>query len=211
VIDHGPAFTGMRHFTFVVPPIAALAGIGCGALIDCAALWRRSLAAGFGVATAAALLWNADVLRQLHPYEYLYYNETVGGLKGAAGRYDTDYWVNMMPEAVHGLEDYLARSERRVGLNGIPYSVAIVAERVQFDDATDEQLHWTGNWDRADFFIAPTHLQWDTLAKGKVVVRIERMGALIGVVKDRRAITRPAIAHNALPVAPRPPLNTRIR
>ena len=28
VIGHGPAFTGLRHFLFVVPPLAALAGIG---------------------------------------------------------------------------------------------------------------------------------------------------------------------------------------
>src|SRR6185437_16176297 len=28
VIGHGPAFTGLRHFLFVIPPLAALAGIG---------------------------------------------------------------------------------------------------------------------------------------------------------------------------------------
>ena len=33
VIGHGPAFTGMRHFIFVVPPLAALAGIGFDALL----------------------------------------------------------------------------------------------------------------------------------------------------------------------------------
>jgi hypothetical protein len=216
VIGHGPAFTGMRHFLFVVPPIAALAGVGYDLLIAGAARWRPAAAVGLGVATAAALLWNAGVLVRLHPYEYLYYNPIVGGLKGAAGRYDTDYWVNMMPEAVHDLEAYLARTERRTGARGTPYSVAICAERLQFDNATNDQLRWINDWDRADFFISPTHMDCDTLVKGKVIARVERMGTLIGVVKDRRAITRPALAHTSRAVAPRSPdparpLNTRIR
>ncbi|MDR3575622.1 MAG: hypothetical protein P4L50_17320 [Anaerolineaceae bacterium] len=33
----------------------------------------------------------ADV--QLHPYQYAYYNSLVGGVKGAAYRYDVDYWL----------------------------------------------------------------------------------------------------------------------
>ncbi len=39
------------------------------------------------------------------------YNPVVGGLRGASRRYVTDYWFTMMPEAVRGLEAYLARTE----------------------------------------------------------------------------------------------------
>ena len=35
----------MRHFTFVVPPLAALAGIGLDALITALARWRAAAAA----------------------------------------------------------------------------------------------------------------------------------------------------------------------
>ena len=27
-----------------------------------------------------------------HPYEYIYYNQLVGGLNGAYGNYETDYY-----------------------------------------------------------------------------------------------------------------------
>ena len=37
---------------------------------------------------------------RLHPYEYLYYNSLVGGLKGAYGKYETDYWGLGYKEAV---------------------------------------------------------------------------------------------------------------
>ena len=52
VIGHGPAFTGMRHFLFVLPPLAVLAGIGfdfvlrtlSAGIIRWRQLRRRSLA-----------------------------------------------------------------------------------------------------------------------------------------------------------------------
>ena len=60
---------------------------------------------------AAALVWDAATLMQLHPYEYLFYNSLVGGLEGASRRYATDYWVNIMPAAVKDLETYLDQTD----------------------------------------------------------------------------------------------------
>ncbi len=63
--------------------------------------------------------WNATTLYRLHPDEYLFYNPLVGGLAGASRNYDTDYWVNMMPEAVSDLEHYLDRTEGKARPCGI--------------------------------------------------------------------------------------------
>jgi hypothetical protein len=49
-------------------------------------------------------------------------------------------------------------------------------------------------WEQADFFIAPTHMNCDRILDGKVIVAIQRLGVPIGYVKDRRALTRPAVA-----------------
>jgi hypothetical protein len=35
----------------------------------------------------------------LHPYEYIYYNSFVGGVSGAEGRFETDYWAISFREA----------------------------------------------------------------------------------------------------------------
>ena len=57
---------------------------------------------------AAAGLERGGLVR-LHPQgQYLFYNHLVGGLEGAARRYETDYWVNIMPEAVDDLEAFVA-------------------------------------------------------------------------------------------------------
>ena len=108
VAFHGPAFTGMRHFLFVLPPIATLAGVGFSRLLDALESQGRPLASGAAVALiSACFLWEGALLVRLHPYESLSYNALVGGLEGAFRRYDMDYWFNSMPEAIHQLEAYL--------------------------------------------------------------------------------------------------------
>ena len=50
-------------------------------------------------------------------------------------------------------------------------------------------------WERADFFIAPTHMNCDRILGGKEIVAIKRLGVTIGVVKDRRALNRTTVAN----------------
>lgn len=185
----GPAFTGMRHFLFVVPPLAVLAGIGFDAVLGVLSprRWLESIAA------AALMLvfgWNASVLVRLHPYEYMFYNPLVGGLEGASRRYVMDYWVNVMPEAVRALQDYLELARET---SPRVYSVGVCGEKFSFDHYADKRLRAQPGWLEADFFIAPTHMNCDRLVEGRVVATIRRLGVPIGVVKDRRGITQKAL------------------
>jgi hypothetical protein len=203
VLIHGPAFTGLRHFLFVVPPLTILAAIGWEALLARLASWRRAAALAIAGVMTVAVTWEAVVLVRLHPYEYLDYNGLVGGLPGAAGSYATDYWVEIMPEALERLEQRLAREQALAGGRQGPYYVAVCAERTQFDNTPHGALRFTKDPARADFFIAPTHMNCDHALAGRTIAKIERLGTLIGVVKDRRAITRPGLAENhAWPALP---------
>ena len=195
VICHGPAFTGLRHFLFVIPALAVLAGIGLDAAVTALAARSRMLASvGFAVMTAC-FIWNAVTLVRLHPYEYLFYNRAVGGLEGASRHYDLDYWFNSMPEALHQLEAYLRRTEP--GNTVLPsriYSVAVCGERLSFDKTvTLPQLHWDfrHEWNESEFFIAPTHMNCDGDLDGKVIGTVERLGVPIAYIKDRRALLHP--------------------
>ena len=42
---------------------------------------------------------------QLHPYEYIYYNSLVGGVKGAFRQYELDYWATSYKEAAEYLNE----------------------------------------------------------------------------------------------------------
>jgi hypothetical protein len=195
---HGPAFTGLRHFLFVIPPLAAIAGIGLDkALTALAARWRVAAAAGLAV-TAACFSWNAVTLVRLHPYEYLFYNTLVGGLEGASRRYDLDYWFGSMPEALTQLESYLRRTASAdAGLPTQVYSVAVCGERAAFEKTvTLPQLRWDfkPEWEQSEFFIAPTHMNCDSDLDGKVIGTVERLGVTIAYIKDRRALIRPVKA-----------------
>jgi len=190
VAMRGPADTGMRHFLFTLPPIAVLAGLGLdGALLRLEAVHRLA-----AMAAAAIILlglgWDATTLYRLHPDEYLFYNPLVGGLAGASRRYATDYWVNIMPEAVGDLKRYLDRTEHVADgqFSRRRYLVMVCGERLPFEKEADARLEWTRDRERADFFIAPTHMNCDRLLGGRVVATVERLGVVIGVVKDRRAV-----------------------
>ena len=153
---HGPAFTGMRHFLFVLPALAALAGIGFDAVLDRLAAHGRWLAAGAAAAICACFVWDGATLVRLHPYENLSYNALVGGLPGAYRRYDMDYWFNSMPEAIHRLEAYL-REKTPLETSQAPkiYSVAVCGIQLSFDrTVTLPQLHWDfrSEWDEFGIF-----------------------------------------------------------
>jgi Dolichyl-phosphate-mannose-protein mannosyltransferase len=205
VVLHGPAFTGMRHFLFVLPALAALAGIGLDAVLDRLAVHGRALAAGAAAAICACFVWDGATLVRLHPYENLSYNALVGGLPGAYRRYDMDYWFNSMPEAIHRLEAYL-REKTPLETSQAPkiYSVAVCGIQLSFDrTVTLPQLHWDfrSEWDESEFFIAPTHMNCDRDLDGDIVATVERFGVPIAYVKDRRKILKLPVATAASPPA----------
>jgi hypothetical protein len=204
VLFHGPAFTGIRHFLFVLPPLATLAGICFSDLLGALETRGRRWAAAAIASFAACFLWEGATLVRLHPYENLSYNALVGGLPGAFRRYDLDYWFNSMPEAIRTLEAFV-RNKTPVEAIQSPkiYSVAVCGERLSFDQTvTLPQLRWDfrSEWDESEFFIAPTHMNCDRDLDGEVIGTVERFGVPIAYVKDRRAIVKRSVATAASPM-----------
>jgi hypothetical protein len=198
VIAHGPAFSGLRHFMFVIPSIAVLSGVGFENILRYLGNASRTLAsAGLAILTVC-FLWNAGTLFSLHPYEYLFYNSLVGGLEGASRRYDLDYWFNAMPEAIRQLEAYVrSTAPSETNWPGRVYSVAVCGERLEFERVIRlPQLHWDFRpaWNQSEFFIAPTQTNCDMDLDGKIVGTVERFGVPIAYVKDRRALLTQTIA-----------------
>lgn len=121
---------------------------------------------------------------ELHPHEYIDYNMLAGGVAGAAGRYELDYWSNFLPEAVRRLEAHIEQEGR--GLPARPYRVGVCTEPAALEALAPRHLAWTGEWGRADFVISTTNGGCDGYADGKVLFTVKRDGAVIGLVKDRR-------------------------
>ncbi len=180
-------FDSIRHFLFVLPPIAAVAGITADRLLAMAAQRRRALAGALVGLYGLGLGWQAYKMVDLHPDEYVYYNLLVGGVKGAEDKFELDYWGNSYAEAVDLLVDQLER-ERDMGAPALKYKVAVCSSGVSASYFFPPELEWTGNELEADFYISTTRLDCDDSLEGDPFIKVERDGATLSVVKDRRAL-----------------------
>ena len=91
VVTHPIIYDAHRHFLFLMPAIAALAGLALDSFIDVARIPRAIRLAMVAVLIGLSSVTVYD-MRQLHPYEYIYFNRLSGGLRRQANRFETDYW-----------------------------------------------------------------------------------------------------------------------
>jgi len=206
-------YDGLRHFLFVVPLLAVAAG--CTVVLVTrwvAARWLcgRSGAAAAGTALVVGGLCGRTVVQMvaLHPHQYVYFNELAGGLAGASGNYDTDYYGNAYKEGFGDLADYLWRTEPDAYLNHDYVLSGCIPDVIAYD-YLKPGFQWRERdlWRRPpamanvepDFYLGYTRADCDrNHADAPEVLRVQRDGALLLRIRDRRS---PATAQ---PVEPPP-------
>ncbi len=121
-------YNGPRHLLFIYPSFAVLAA-GAAAL-----LLRIRLR--YGAVLVCCLLVAGlyhPVLFQLrnHPNQIVYFNQMVGGIRGAFLRYEMDYWGNSFKQAIDWIESVANLNSRRVrfSVNVSPKSAYEYAKR----------------------------------------------------------------------------------
>ena len=96
-------YDAQRQFLFLLPPLCVLGAWGLVALLSEAAI-PRPFRAAIALAVAASGVVTAADMIALHPYQTVYFNRLVaGGLAGASGRFETDYWGASYKEGVEEL------------------------------------------------------------------------------------------------------------
>src|ERR1051326_9096266 len=92
VIARPAMYNGIRHFVFIMPPVAVLGGLA-GAWLWQRLAWfgRPARRAGALIAIAAVAAPVVEMVR-LHPYQYTHFNHLAGGVKAADEHYMLDYW-----------------------------------------------------------------------------------------------------------------------
>jgi len=83
-------YDGVRHLTFILPPMCALAGLAVSAWLG--SELPRWVKVGVLATIAVSAVDTVVEMRRLHPYQAIYFNHVAGGLRGAAPRFETDYW-----------------------------------------------------------------------------------------------------------------------
>jgi hypothetical protein len=177
-------YNGVRHFTFVLPPLAVIAALG----IDAAWIRFKSLRLVFAVFAVTLFGLAADAaatLARLHPYQYVAYNHLVGGLRGAYDRWEMDYWGDSIREAAALLNEWVTKENIP---NDRHYTVALCAESIQGATYLQQGLEITRDWVKADFFISPSQTKCDDVLAGEIIAVVARDGVPLAVVKDRRKL-----------------------
>ncbi|WP_018388984.1 glycosyltransferase family 39 protein [Ancylobacter sp. FA202] len=181
VLTDPPLYNGIRHFLFVLPPVTVLASLGLVGAFRMLSQRVRLAGAGFALAALGLFLFNASVLWRLHPYEYVAYNQIVGGTSGAWGRFEGDYWSSSLREAAlalrHGVE--------REAPPAHPYKVSVCAEDVQALTYLGSRFEAVEDWEDADFILTARHVGCDA-APGLPYATVNRLGLAFASVRDQR-------------------------
>lgn len=190
VISRPAIYDGIRHFLFVLPAIALLGAAGAG--------WIRERArpgAARHVTTALVLvlvLWPVKDLVALEPYAGTYYNALVGGVAGASGRYDTEYWASSYREAA----EWINARAREAGDRPIHVLVAgndYALECVRHFSVVNVLLQMVPGVgipgplpDGVDYYVAITRRNFhENFPDAPVAHTIGRAGAVFCVIKAR--------------------------
>ncbi len=119
---HPVLYDTLRQFLYVLPPLILLAAYGLVRSVTW--LWQRRhvvtqpimaqrwagwAAVGIVAVTVASYALVASEMVSLSPFEYTYFSPIVGGLAGASGKYDTDYWASCSKASA----EWLAQNYRR--------------------------------------------------------------------------------------------------
>jgi len=140
-------YNGWRHYLFIYPSLAALAALGCDSLYRLAKpVWLKYilLAAMLGLA-GKSTLW----MIKNHPNEYVYFNELVGGINGAYGNYETDYYSN----SVRAAAEWIANNEPKnkkltVVVNNEPLTASYFTKRL----SDSINVYWTRDYEEEKQF-----------------------------------------------------------
>jgi len=93
-------YNGLRHFLFLLPLLVLSSLLF---MFEASEKSRKNRAALFSVFVVCNVLLGIN-LYKLHPYEYLYFNNFIGGISGAHGKFALDYWGASYKEAAEWLK-----------------------------------------------------------------------------------------------------------
>lgn len=114
VVKRPALYNGIRHFVFVLPPMAVLAGVAFGDLVKWIERKNYGHAIQGGVAALFAIGLALPLVQmiRLHPYQYTHFNYIAGTVREADHRYMLDYWGLALKQASQSLrEQIVARQE----------------------------------------------------------------------------------------------------
>ncbi len=186
VINRMPLYDGLRHFLFLIPLLAALAGAAVAVFLSAPASRGLKLA-GTALLAGSCVLTLVDMVR-LHPYQAVYFNRLVaGGQKAGIDRYEGDYWCLSYKEGCEWLMRRFAGARCREPIRVGSYSILHQTEYYLRRTEEGRRLFVSVPVGEADFVLATTRFQDHLRAPGQRVFTVDRLGATLLYLSQVRA------------------------
>jgi Dolichyl-phosphate-mannose-protein mannosyltransferase len=142
-------YNGIRHFIFVLPPLAALGGLAAAQIADRLVRHGRIVVGAGVLALLIGIASPVLDMTRLHPYEYTDYNHIAGGPPRARQNYMLDYWGLSLTQASRRLlTDIADRHEHPLAGQ---WRVAVCGPHPPVAVALGPQFTTTWNPKEADF------------------------------------------------------------
>ena len=108
ILPSAQNFDGIRHFIEFLPAACLLMGYGASKFIDLLSKWKPKYRILWQGILSLIILLNLGIAHWIfHPYQYIYFNSLVGGLRGAHERMNlpeaTDYWAVSYRQGINWL------------------------------------------------------------------------------------------------------------
>ncbi|TQF36813.1 hypothetical protein UNPF46_20785 [Bradyrhizobium sp. UNPF46] len=177
-------YNGIRHFVFVIPPMAVLGGVAFAWVMERLRAnhrtWQPVVLATFCFGLALSL---AEMIR-LHPYQYTHFNHIAGTVRGADDRFMLDYWGLALKQASDELREQLVERQE-VPPAGRKWKVAVCGPQrpAQVALGPDFTIGWDSN--AADFAMTLGEFYCKGLT-APVMVEIKRDDVVFARVYDIR-------------------------
>jgi hypothetical protein len=165
-------YDNFRQTFFILPPIFFTAGLALDQIRK--PVYQAAL-------IALVMLPGLVAVVRLHPYEYVYYNQFLGGVDAAVDRFELEYWATSYRET--------AREANRIGPPNANVWVdgpAHVFNRFARPDFHIYSLQEAERADHYDMVVTLARYNWEktSFPEAPIVYRVRREGAVFAVIRQ---------------------------
>ena len=174
-VFHPLIYNGYRHYLFLIACFTLLVALTLADFIS-KGLGNVKSRAIMAVVAFLALILVKDFIG-LHPYQYIYFNELSGGLKGAGKSYDSDYWSASRIEAVRWISENLNVANEVVYVCNMPNIVSYYSR---------DQMKVTREQAYATITLCDPKRDLEQEVRGELLHRVTRSGVSLTVIRRLR-------------------------
>ncbi|HKY86412.1 MAG TPA: glycosyltransferase family 39 protein [Pseudorhodoplanes sp.] len=194
IVTRPAMYNGIRHFLFVIPPLAVLGGLAAGFIIEAIRKKSQQVAIAFALIMFAGVIVPVTDMVRIHPYQYANFNRIAGGIYEADDNYMLDYWGLAFKQAAQGLRDKLTE-QLETPTKGRRWRVAVCGPHAAAEVELGPEFVTTWEPKGADFaMMLGTYYcaEYDA----PVLVEIEREDVVFARVYDIRGKNYTSVFNN---------------